>query len=161
MIQQQIDKYKFVQFTYSITDEHNNILEQVDFPVSYVHGTDSGLLEKVERALRGRKAGDRITIKLSPDEGFGPHHSEMIYTDDIQNVPEQFRQLGAEVPMQNDRGETKIFRVSKIENGKLTVDGNHPLAGKALIFTINVRDIRDATPEEIVRGGPAGDMLIH
>ncbi|MEN8130054.1 MAG: peptidylprolyl isomerase [Pseudomonadota bacterium] len=161
MTQQQIDKHKFVQFTYSITDQQSNILEQVDIPMSYVHGTDSGLLEKVERALRGHKVGDRVSVKLSPDEGFGPHHREMTYIDDIQNVPEQFRRLGAEVQMQNDRGETKTFRVSKIENGKLTVDGNHPLAGKTLIFTIDVRDIRDATPEEIVQGRPAGDMLMH
>lgn len=161
MTQQQIDKHKFVQFTYSITDEQNEVLEQVDIPINYVHGTDSGLLEKVERALRGRKVGDRVSVKLSPDEGFGPHRSEMTYTDDIQNVPEPFRRLGAEVQMQNDSGETKTFRVSKIENGKLTVDGNHPLAGKTLIFTINVRDIRDATSEEIVQGRPAGEMLIH
>jgi FKBP-type peptidyl-prolyl cis-trans isomerase SlyD len=158
---QQIAAHKYVKFTYTITDDKGNLLEQVDVPVSYVHGTESGLLEKVEKALLGHKVGDRISVRGSPDEGFGPHHPELTYTDEIDNVPEQFHRIGAEVQMQNENGDVKTFWVSKIENGKLTVDGNHPLAGKTLTFSIEVKSIRDATPEQILQGRPDGDMRLH
>lgn len=158
---QQIAAHKYVKFTYSITDDKDNLLEQVDVPVSYVHGTESGLLEKVEKALLGHKVGDLISVRISPEEGFGPHRPELTYTDEIEYVPEQFRLIGAEVPMQNESGDVKTFVVSRIENGQLTVDGNHPLAGKTLTFSIEVKSIRDATPEEIVQGRPDGDMPLH
>ncbi len=147
MSEQQIQKHKLVQFTYYISDEAGSVLEQIDIPVSYVHGADSGIHEKIERALIGCQEGENISVNLSPEEGFGPHRAELTYTDDIENVPPQFRRLGAEVEMHNDRGEAKTFIVSKIENGKLTVDGNHPLAGKHLVFNIHIKTIRDATAE--------------
>ncbi len=76
-------------------------------------------------------------------------------------MPEQFRYLDAEVDFQNDRGEVRQFRVTKIENGKLTLDGNHPLAGKHLIFTINIVSVRDATPEEIEKSRIPGELMTH
>ena len=75
------------------------------------------------------------------------------FTDDLENVPEQFRYVGAEVPMQNSEGETKTFYVSKIEDGKLTVDGNHPLAGKTLTLRVKILDVRDSTEEDIRQSG--------
>ena len=75
-----------------------------------------------------------------------------------------FQTLGAQVEMQNDRGETRSFIVSRIEDGRLTVDGNHPLAGKTLRFVVEVNDVRDATPEEIAAGvpdQPAGVCATH
>jgi FKBP-type peptidyl-prolyl cis-trans isomerase SlyD len=151
---------KLVQFTYFITDAAGTLLEQVDIPVSYVHGADSGIFEKIEQALEGRQVGDRVEVPLSVEEGFGPHRPELTFTDDIENVPERFRYVGAEVEMQSDRGEVKTFTVSRIAAGRLTVDGNHPLAGKPLVFTIDVLEIRDATPEEI-RQGRAGAEPLH
>ncbi|MEA3409925.1 MAG: FKBP-type peptidyl-prolyl cis-trans isomerase [Pseudomonadota bacterium] len=160
MTQQRVGKHKFVQFTYSITDQNGEVVEQIDIPVSYVHGADSGMFEKIEAAMQGHRAGDRVEVEMNPEEGFGQHDPELTFADDISNVPEQFRQIGAEVEMQNDRGETRKFFVSKIENDRLTVDGNHPLAGKTLTFHIEVRDIRDATHEEIQHGGaPVGPQL--
>ena len=67
-------------------------------------------------------------------------------------MPAQFRRVGAEVQMQNDAGETRSFFVSKIEDNKLTVDGNHPFAGKTLTYAVTVADIRDATEEEKQKG---------
>lgn len=159
MKEQQIENFKFVEFTYTIKDNKGSLLEQIDIPVSYVHGADSGIIEKLEQALTGHKVGDRVSVTLTPEEGFGHHRPELTYTDNIENVPEQFRRVGAEVEMQNERGEVKTFRVANIENGKLTVDGNHPLAGKTLKFTVEVRGIRVATPEEIQQSEPVGDAL--
>jgi FKBP-type peptidyl-prolyl cis-trans isomerase SlyD len=94
-------------------------------------GTDGGLLEKVERALEGHRSGDVVVeVTLNPDEGFGEYEEALTYTDDIGNVPPEFRHVGAEVEMENEHGESQIFRVSRIENGRLTVDGNHPLPAR-------------------------------
>ena len=147
-----IKRDKFVSLTYTITDENNEILERIDMPVNYIHGRDSQVIEKVETALEGREQGDEISVELSPDEGFGEHQPELTFTDNIDNVPPEFRYVGAEVEFQNDRGESRMFRVSKIEDGKLTVDGNHPFAGKAITYNIKVTTVRDATPDEIANG---------
>ncbi len=147
-----ITRDKFVSLTYTITDENDEILERIDMPVNYVHGRDSQVIEKVEQALEGCAQGDEISVELSPDEGFGEHQPELTFTDDIDNVPHEFRYVGAEVEFQNDKGESRMFRVSKIEDGKLTVDGNHPFAGKVITYNIKVHNVRDATPDEIVNG---------
>ena len=162
MSDQRIQRNKYVQFTYSISDEDGNVVEQVDLPVHYVHGAGNmGLIERVERALEGCKAGDTIEVEVPPAEGFGEHDPEMTFTDDIENVPPQFRQLGIQVEMANDAGETKTFVVTKIDNDKLTLDGNHPLAGKTARFTVNVLEIRDATAEEIRKGADNPNVSIH
>ena len=147
-----IKRDKFVSLTYTITDEHNDILERIDMPVNYVHGHDSQVIEKVEKALQGCTQGDEISVELNPEEGFGEHQSELTFVDDIDNVPPEFRHVGAEVEFQNDKGESRIFRVSRIEDGKLTVDGNHPFAGKVITYNIKVTTVRDATPDEITNG---------
>jgi len=162
MSDQRISRNKVVQFTYSITDEEGNIVEQVDLPVKYVHGaSDMGLIERVERALEGCQVGDKIEVDVPASEGFGEIDPSLSFTDDMDNVPPQFRQIGAQVEMANDGGETKTFTVTHIEDGKLTVDGNHPLAGKTAKFYVTVLDIRDATPEEILNGVTNPNVSIH
>jgi FKBP-type peptidyl-prolyl cis-trans isomerase SlyD len=93
-----------------------------------------------------------VEVSLTPEEGFGAHDPELTYTDDIENVPEEFRRIGAQVEMMNDQGDSKTFVVTHIEDGKLTVDGNHPMAGKVITFRIKVTDIRDATADELQNG---------
>lgn len=162
MSDQRISRNKVVQFTYSISDEDGNIVEQVDLPVKYVHGaSDMGLIERVERALEGCKVGDQIEVEVPPSEGFGEFDPSLTFSDDLDNVPPQFRQVGAQVEMANDAGETKAFIVTSIEDGKLTVDGNHPLAGKTAKFSVTVQDVRDATPEEILNGVTNPNVSIH
>jgi FKBP-type peptidyl-prolyl cis-trans isomerase SlyD len=147
-----IQKDKFVTLTYTITDASGEVLERIDLPIQYVHGRDSQVIEKIENALDGKQQGDELSVSLSVEEGFGEHQEELTFTDDVENVPAQFHQIGAEVEFQNDQSETKIFRVVKIENGKLTVDGNHPFAGKIITYNIKVNEVRDATPEELTNG---------
>lgn len=147
-----ISKHKYVEITYQISDEKGEILERVDIPVKYIHGADSGIFSKVEDALEGCRVGDEISVTLTPQEGFGESDPNMTFTDDIENVPEQFRHVGAEVEMQNEHGEIRKFVVSKIENGKLTVDGNHPLAGKQITFLVKVVTVRPATGDELKYG---------
>ena len=147
-----ISKNKFVSLTYTITDEDKNVLERIDMPIHYIHGVRSQVIEKIENALEGHETGDIVEVTLTPEEAFGEHQPELTFTDDINNVPPQFHTIGAEVEFQNDRGESKIFRVTRIENGKLTVDGNHPFAGKTITYNITVNEVRDATDSEIKNG---------
>jgi len=147
-----IKRDKFVSLTYTITDEDNDILERIDMPVNYIHGRESQVIEKIETALEGCEQGDEISVELKPEEGFGEHQPELTFTDDLDNVPPEFRHIGAEVEFQNDKGESRMFRVTKLGDGNLTVDGNHPFAGKVITYNIKVNTVRDATPDEIANG---------
>ena len=152
MSAQQIKKNKYVELTYDILDAQGEIKERVDMPVKYIHGRNSGLFPKIESALEGQVQGSDIEVSLSQHEGFGPSDPNLIVTDELAKVPAQFHQIGAEVEMQNESGATKKFIVTKINNGKLTIDGNHPLAGQTIKFIINISEVRDATEEELITG---------
>ncbi|MDA8382967.1 MAG: peptidylprolyl isomerase [Betaproteobacteria bacterium] len=159
-----VAQHKVIYLTYSILDGAGSVFEQYDLPVGYVHGANSGLFDKIEQALDGHRVGDKVEVVLSPSEGFGEHKAELTYTDDIENVPPEYRYVGAEVLFENDQGEQMTFRVSDIKDGRLTVDGNHPLAGRTATFVVKIVSIRDATPEEIAEGRPAdagGACSVH
>jgi FKBP-type peptidyl-prolyl cis-trans isomerase SlyD len=143
---------RVVYIRYSILDASGNVAEQYDTPIGYVHGGNSGLLQKLESALTGKIVGDRVEVVLPPEEAYGPRDEDLTFTDDIENVPPQFRHLGAEVAMANEAGETKSFYVSRIEDGRLTVDGNHPLAGQQVTCMVDIMDIREATAQEKAKG---------
>lgn len=147
---------KFVSLTYSICDLEGNVLEQSDLPVNYIHGGETELIGGMDKAVAGKTVGDEVSITLTSAEGFGDRDPSLTFTDDLENVPPQFRHLGAEVQMQNESGEVKSFFVTKIENGKLTVDGNHPLAGKDLLVKVKIREVRDATREDAMNIGIPG-----
>ena len=145
---------KVVSVTYTLHDEHGQLFEQSDLPVPYLHGHASGLFDKIEQQLEGKRTGDSIEAMLSPEEGFGPHDPALTFTDDLENVPPELRYLGASLEAQNASGEMLTFVVKRIENGKLTVDANHPLAGQTVKFRVTVCDVRDATPDELRTGQP-------
>ncbi len=150
-----VGKQKVVSITYSIVSDSGEVLEQSDIPVSYAHGGVNQMFPDVEAALEGRAVGDSIQVVLPPEKAFGEHDPSLTFVDDVDNVPPEFRHVGAEVEMRNDQGETRSFLVSKIEEGKLTVDGNHPFAGKTLTYAVTINDIRDATDEEMKKGASA------
>lgn len=151
-----VSRHKAVYITYSVSDPEGNILEQSDVPVGYVQGAGSDIFEKIETALEGCTVGDAVEVTLPPEQGFGAYRPELTYTDDLDNVPPEFRRVGAEVSFSNDQDETINMVVTRIENGKLTLDGNHPFAGKTVIFRVTVAAVRDATPEEVSAGVPEG-----
>jgi FKBP-type peptidyl-prolyl cis-trans isomerase SlyD len=151
----QVVSGKVVYITYSIRDVSGDVLEQSDIPIGYVHGGGGTLLPKVEQALEGAQVGAMIQVTLSPEEGFGPRLQELTFVDDIENVPPALRYIGAEAQMESDQGERRTFVVSQIADGKLTVDGNHPFAGRTLVYTVQVVRLRDATPAEMSRGEPS------
>lgn len=158
MSRESIRNGKFVSLTYSIADSEGKVLEQNDIPVSYVHGGETELIGGMDQAVVGKAAGDQVEMLVQPEDGFGPHDPDLTFVDDLENVPPQFRQLGAEVQMQNEAGETKTFHVTRIEDGKLTVDGNHPLAGKTLKVRISILEVRDARMADM---NPAGSCFLN
>lgn len=161
MTAEPIRKDKVVSVTYTLINQRGEVFEQSDVPVSYLHGRQSGLFEMVEHQLEGRQAGDSIEVTLTPEEGFGARDPGLTFTDDLENIPPERRYIGAQLEAQNAKGEVLTFLVTAIQNGKLTVDANHPLAGQTVRFRVTVRDVRPATAEELKRGTPAGTSHIQ
>lgn len=153
-----VTKNKVVSLIYVVRNQQGEIFEYRDLPVSYVHGSGADLFPKIEEALEGHAVGDRVSVQLSPAEAFGDRDPKLTFTDDIENAPPELRRLGAEFEAQNAKGESIVLTVIRIEGDKITVDANHPLAGQTISFEVTVQDIRDATPEEIQNGRPAGDL---
>ena len=153
-----VAKNKVVSLIYAVRNQKGELFEYRDLPVSYVHGSGVDLFPKIEEALEGRAIGDRVVVQLSPAEAFGEHDPKLTFTDDIENAPPELRRIGAEFEAQNAKGESIMLTVTQIEGDKITVDANHPLAGQFITFEVTVQDIRDATPEELRDGRPAGDL---
>ena len=149
-----VARHKLVFITYSILDQRGMVVEQHDLPVGYVQGANSGILPAIEAGVAGRKIGERIELTLPPEDAYGVRDESLMFVEVLENVPPEFRRVGAEVLFENASGETKVFYVTAIENGQLTLDGNPSLAGQTVTCLVNVVDVRDATHEEIDNGRP-------
>ncbi|WP_455216827.1 FKBP-type peptidyl-prolyl cis-trans isomerase [Kaarinaea lacus] len=148
-----ISTNKVVTLTYIIFDGEGHVQEQSDIPISYLHGNpNNAMFPKVAEGLEGHKVGDQVEITLSPEEGFGIYDPEKTYSDVIDNVPPEFRHIGAQAEFQNEAGESLTMTVVSMENGMIKLDGNHPFAGKTMTFKITIKNIRDATLDEIGTG---------
>src|SRR5512134_1133482 len=148
---------KFVELTYKVTDRKTgHVLTRVEFPLGYVHGHNEILAPSVHRELEGKSAGDVIEVPIDGNQIFGPRDESLVFTDDIDNVPEAYRQVGTSILMENDRGQTRSFLVTHVDDERLTVDGNNPLCGRQLLFTLEILTVRDATGDEMKAGGATG-----
>jgi FKBP-type peptidyl-prolyl cis-trans isomerase SlyD len=147
-----------VSFTYLIRDNTGEICEYRDLPVAYIHGGQSPLFPQIERALEGHSVGHRAAVTLSVDEAFGEHDPSLTFSDALDNVPDELRYVGAEFEAENEQGDRRQFRVTKIEDGRLTVDANHPLAGKSLTYEVTVVGVRKASDEELRTGQADPDL---
>ena len=140
---------KFVELTYKVTDKKSRHgLTRVDFPLGYVHGHNEILAPSVHKQLEGKSVGDVIEVPIDGNQIFGPRDESLVFTDHIENVPEEYRQVGGSILMENDKGQTRSFVVTWMDDEKLTVDGNNPLCGREVIFTLEILTVRDATGEE-------------
>lgn len=147
---------KFVELTYQVTDKKlGHVLTRVEFPLGYVHGHNEILAPSVHRQLEGRSAGEVIEVEIDGAQIFGPRDESLVFTDHIENVPEAYRQVGTSILMENDRGQTRSFLVTHLDDEWLTVDGNNPLSGRVVVFTLEILSVRDATAAETAAGGSA------
>jgi FKBP-type peptidyl-prolyl cis-trans isomerase SlyD len=145
---------KFVELTYKVTDKKSrHVLTRVDFPLGYVHGHNEILAPSVHKQLEGKSVGDVIEVPIDGNQIFGPRDESLVFTDHIENVPEEYRQVGGSILMENDKGQTRSFIVTWMDDEKLTVDGNNPLCGREVVFTLEILTVRDATDEETRVGG--------
>ncbi len=145
---------KFVELTYKVTDKRlGHVLTRVEFPLGYVHGHNEILAPSVHSELEGRRVGDVIEVLIDGNQIFGPRDESLVFSDDIDNVPEEYRQVGTSILMENEQGRTRSFLVTHLDDERLTVDGNNPLCGREVVFTLQILTVRDATDAETKTGG--------
>jgi FKBP-type peptidyl-prolyl cis-trans isomerase SlyD len=111
-----------------------------------VHGGYGGLLEGLERALEGKAAGESVSVQLEPEDAFGDYDAELLRLEPAEHYGESI------APGMEVEEEGGLYVVTDVADGKVVLDGNHPLAGMALRFSIDVLAVRNAKPEEIARG---------
>jgi len=156
-----ISQHKVVSIHYKVVDTANaEVIDSSDDgePMTYLHGA-SNIIPGLEQALEGKGIGDEIEVTVEPADAYG-EYSE----DRIQQVPiEAFEEMekvepGMMVTAQSDDGQINLM-VTEVDEATVTVDANHPLAGKSLSFDVRVEAVRDASDEEISHGhvhGPDG-----
>lgn len=149
-----IEDDKYVELTFQVRDaKTGHVLSGVEFPLGYVHGRNQILSPMVLAELQGRTAGEVIEVPIDCNEIYGPRDEKLVFTDLIENVPEEYRELGTTITMQNESGETRNFIVTRIDDKTLTVDGNNPLCGRQVIFRLEILKVREPTQEEYEAGG--------
>jgi len=158
-MEQIIQKDKLVELSYKTIDKKTGeVLTFVEYPISYVQGDENCVLSSdITAELEGRSAGESIEVPIDCDTLYGPRDESLVFTDAIENVPEEFREVGLTITMENEKGEPKNFIVTRMDDKTLTVDGNNPLCGREVLFKLDVLSVRDATEEEIALGGKVGD----
>jgi FKBP-type peptidyl-prolyl cis-trans isomerase SlyD len=143
-----IDQGALVSLDITMYDAQGNLLEHSDEPLVYLHGHDD-VFPRVEAALAGKEAGERVALQLEPEEAFGDYDPALVLLMPLENLGD-----GVEVGMrvEGDGGQGtpgRIFTITDIAEGMAVLDGNHPLAGFALRFDITVVDVRGASPDEL------------
>ncbi len=148
---------KFVELNYKVIDKKTgDVLVTVEYPIGYVHGVNDVMSEEVTKALYGKKVGDILEVHIDTASLYGERDESLVFTDRIENVPEEYRELGMTITMENNKGEPRDFIVTRFDDQTLTIDGNNPLCGRTVMFMLEVLSIRDATEEEIELGGAVG-----
>ena len=148
---------KLVELIYKVTDRQSgHVLTCVEFPLGYVHGQNEILAPSVHKELEGRRVGDVIEVPIDSNRIFGPRDESLLVTDRLENVPEQYRRIGISILMENDKGQTRTFIVTRMDDETVTLDGNNPLCGREVVFRLEVLAVRDATAEELKAGGAIG-----
>lgn len=154
-----IAREKFVSIDYTIKNQTGEIVDSTSGkdPLSYIHGMGT-LLEGLEDALEGKMAGDKFVSEILPEKAFGVRDESLIQSvprSEFNGIPDLT--IGMQLQAQTGNG-VRVFTVKEITEEAVTVDGNHPLAGQALMFDVEVTGVRDATEEELNprKGGCCG-----
>jgi FKBP-type peptidyl-prolyl cis-trans isomerase SlyD len=156
----QIEKHRVVTLAYTLKDNDDRIIDQSDDgSFCYLHGA-SNIIPGLENALTGKVAGDELSVSIPPEEGYGVHDVEKTQAVPREMFPAEEEIVpGMQFHAQGPDGHQLVVTVVKVDDNRVTVDGNHPLAGVQLNFDVKVLEVRDATGEEITHGhvhGPGG-----
>ena len=156
-----ISEQKVVTMNYEVADDQGQLIDRSEEggPLAYIHG-DGQLIPGLETALEGRGKGDKIAVDVPPEQGYGERDEEGVQTvarnqfDDSVEI-----EVGMQFEAQDDDEGHQIVTVAAVDGENITLDTNHPLAGKNLRFKVEILDVRDASTEELSHGhvhGPGG-----
>ena len=149
----QIAPNSVAAFHYTLTDDQNEIIDSSAGrdPLTYLQGGGQ-IVPGLEKQMEGRSVGDTFNAEVAPEEGYGAHHPELmqeVAREAFQSVGDI--QPGMQFQGRGPQGEINVT-VTKVEGGKVFIDGNHPLAGKTLHFAIKVTEVREASAQELEHG---------
>lgn len=151
-----------VTLSYDVKDSDGDTVDEGAAPLVYLHGGYGGIFDRIEEELQGKAVGDRLAIKLVPEESFGEYDADLVVVEARQLFPDnievgmQFERAG-----EDDEDGGTLFTITDIADDKVVVDGNHPLAGMTLLFSCTVTGVRAATLEEITHGHVHGEHGHH
>jgi len=159
----QIQKDTVVTLTYDLTDSDGSPLAENGTDLSYLHGGHGGIFPLVEEGLEGKSAGEEFAVSLQPEDAFGDYDENLIRVEPKSVFPSnvavgmQFEGL----PQGEDDDRWVVYTVTDIAEDKVVIDGNHPLAGERLLFKCVVKEVRQATADELTHGHAHGDHGHH
>ena len=148
-----------VSLSYELFDSTGELLEKVDDQISYLHGGYDGIFPLVEEALHGKEAGDKCSVTMQPEDAFGEYDHNLVEVEARSSFPKEVA-VGMQFeggPEGADDDDFLLFTVIDVTDDEVTVDGNHPLAGKTLTFNCTVTGVRPATAEELEHGHVHGE----
>jgi FKBP-type peptidyl-prolyl cis-trans isomerase SlyD len=156
----QIEKNRVVTFHYTLRDEQGAVIDSSNgrAPLSYLHGKGN-IIPGLEQALVGKATGDKLDVTVAPEQAYGRRDERLVQTV-ARKLFGEIAELkpGMQVRASGRQG-ARLVNVVRVERDFVTVDGNHPLAGRTLRFSLEVAEVRKATHEEVSHGhvhGPAG-----
>jgi FKBP-type peptidyl-prolyl cis-trans isomerase SlyD len=144
-----------VALTWTLKDTLGEVLDELEEPVEFLVGGED-LLHKIEAALQGHEAGDRVDLHLEPEDGFGDYNDQLVFLEPRSLFPaglEEGMTFEGLPPGANEQAPRDVlYTVTEIYPEHVVLDGNHPLAGIAIRLHLKVERVREATEEEIGRG---------
>lgn len=144
---------KVVSMHYTLTDDAGDVIDSSrgQDPIEYLHG-HGNIIGGLENALEGNEAGDKTVVKLSPSEGYGEYNQNAVFQVPRDKFPAGSDiQVGMRVEGEGPEG-THSFIVLGLSEEEVTLDANHPLAGKNLNFDVEIIEVREATDQELAHG---------
>jgi len=155
-----IAKDTAVTLRMKVSNAKRQVLDDGKSPMAYLHGGYDNLFAKLEAALEGQTVGFAATLDLTAEEAFGERDESLVITIPKSEFPPGVK-VGGQLQRPGPDGEPRYFFVTKIKGPVVMLDGNHPLAGEALKFSLKVVDVRAATAEEIAHGHVHGEHGHH
>jgi FKBP-type peptidyl-prolyl cis-trans isomerase SlyD len=155
-----IEKNTAVTLQFKVADANGKLIEESKEPMVYLHGGYGNTLPKIEEALDGQEPGYQVVLQLKPEDAFGLRDESLLRTLPKKQFPPGVK-VGGQLEGRGDDGQVQVFNVMKIKGDTVLLDGNHPLAGKELRFTLKVTDVRVASEEEIAHQHVHGEHGHH
>jgi FKBP-type peptidyl-prolyl cis-trans isomerase SlyD len=148
-----------VTLSYDLLGSGGELLDGPDSTVAYLHGGYGGIFPRVEEALEGHGPGHEVKLSLEPEEAFGDYEPELLRVEPREAFPDVL-QVGMRfegVPGEGATDDLRVYTVTDITDDRVVVDGNHPLAGERLWFRCTIREVRQASQEELRHGHAHGE----